>query len=56
MTRRTGLRWWLWSKLGTGDKIWGFKERSHSGLVRALGERLWPQGHRGFESLPLRQL
>ncbi len=25
------------------------------GLVRALGERVWPQGHRGFESRPFRQ-
>ena len=30
-------------------------ERSHSGLVRLLGKQLCPQGHRGFESHPLRQ-
>ena len=31
-----------------------FMERSHSGLVRLLGEQVGPQGPRGFESLPLR--
>lgn len=34
----------------------GLLERSHSGLVRALGERMLPQGDRGFESPPLRSL
>jgi hypothetical protein len=29
-------------------------ERSHSGLVRRLGKAIYPQGYRGFESLPLR--
>lgn len=28
---------------------------SHSGLVRTIGNRVWPQGYRGFESLPHRQ-
>ena len=31
-------------------------EGSHSGLVHTLGKRTCPQGYRGFESLPLRQL
>ncbi len=29
-------------------------ERSHSGLVRTLGKRVWGKTHRGFESLPFR--
>ena len=30
-------------------------EGSHSGLVRSLGERITPQGVRGFKSRPFRQ-
>ena len=29
-------------------------ERWQSGRMRALGKRVFPQGNRGFESLPLR--
>ncbi len=35
-------------------KIGGSKERSHSGLVRALGKRVSLNRLRGFDSLPLR--
>jgi hypothetical protein len=31
-----------------------YSERSHSGLVRTLGERMSPKGDRGFKSRPLR--
>src|SRR3989338_8542996 len=34
----------------------GTLERSHSGLVRALGKRVDPKGPRGFESPPLRHV
>jgi DNA-binding beta-propeller fold protein YncE len=30
------------------------RERSHSGLVRPLGKRIWVNTHRGFKSHPLR--
>ena len=30
--------------------------RCESGLIDALGERAWLQSHRGFESLPHRQV
>ena len=32
------------------------KERCESGLIGTPGERVWPKGHRGFESRPLRKI
>ena len=31
-------------------------ERSHSGLVRTLGKRVYSQEYQGFDSLPLRHV
>ena len=44
----------FFSPAAAGSKLKRIRERSHSGLVRPLGERIGPQGPREFESRPLR--